>query len=86
MCGAHCDGIRRAVCSPHRTGAAVDIHVGHVVGLGVDDTSPPSRLHMSRSPAYRWLVANAGRFGFVPYVYEPWHWEYVRPWDPSFAP
>jgi len=73
----NCDGLRRAACSPHRTGAAVDLYVGHVVGLGVDDTSPASRLHMTRGPAYRWLVANAGRFGFVPYVYEPWHWEWT---------
>ena len=73
----NCDGVRRAVCSPHRTGAAVDVFVGQIVGLGVDNTSPPSRLHMSRGATYRWLVANAGRFGFVPYVFEPWHWEYV---------
>ena len=38
-----------------------------------------SRLHMTRGPTYRWLVRNAGRFGFVPYVYEPWHWEWVSP-------
>ena len=75
----NCDGLRRAVCSPHRTGAAVDLYVGHIVGLGVDDTSPASRLHMARGPAYRWLVANAGRFGFTPYVYEPWHWEWTGP-------
>lgn len=75
----NCDGLRRAVCSPHRTGTAVDLYVGQVPGLGVDDTSPGSRLHMSRTATYRWLVANAHRFGFVPYVYEPWHWEWVSP-------
>ena len=75
----NCDGQRRAVCSPHRTGTAIDLYVGHVEGLGVDSTSPVSRLHMSRGPAYRWLVANAHRFGFVPYVFEPWHWEWVGP-------
>jgi LAS superfamily LD-carboxypeptidase LdcB len=32
---------------------------------------------MTRQPTYRWLVRNAGRFGFVPYVFEPWHWEWV---------
>ena len=32
---------------------------------------------MSRTPAYRWLVANADRFGFVPYPFEPWHWEWT---------
>jgi len=77
----NCDGVRRAVCSPHRTGTAVDLYVGQIVGLGVDNTSPASRLHMSRSATYRWLVRNAGRFGFVPYAFEPWHWEWVSPTD-----
>lgn len=73
----NCDGLRRAVCSAHRTGTAVDLYVGKAPGFGVADTDPGSRLHMSRGAAYRWLVANAGRFGFVPYVFEPWHWEWV---------
>jgi LAS superfamily LD-carboxypeptidase LdcB len=75
----NCDGLRRAVCSPHRTGTAVDLYVGQAAGLGVDSTSPASRLHMSRGATYRWLVRNAGRFGFVPYAFEPWHWEWVSP-------
>jgi hypothetical protein len=75
----NCDGLRRAVCSPHRTGTAVDLYVGQLPGQGVDDTSAASRLHMSRTPTYRWMVRNAGRFGFIPYVYEPWHWEWVSP-------
>jgi zinc D-Ala-D-Ala carboxypeptidase len=80
----NCDGLRRAVCSPHRTGTAVDLYVGQAPGLGVDNTSQVSRLHMTQGPTYRWLVQNAGRFGFTPYVYEPWHWEYVRRWsDPT---
>lgn len=73
----NCDGLRRAVCSAHRTGAAVDLYVGHLEGLGVDSTHPHSRRHMSQGATYGWLVRNAHRFGFVPYVYEPWHWEYV---------
>jgi D-alanyl-D-alanine carboxypeptidase len=79
----NCDGLRRAVCSPHRTGTAVDLYVGHAPGLGVDDTSPASRLYMSQTPTYLWLVRNAGRFGFVNYVYEPWHWEWVGPTSES---
>ena len=74
---ANCDGLRRAACSPHRTGAAVDLYVGHMEGMGVDSTDPVSRRFMAHAPTYRWLVANAARFGFVPYLYEPWHWEYV---------
>ena len=73
----NCDGVRRAACSPHRTGTAIDIHVGHVAGMGVDSTDPLSRRHMAQGPAYRWLVANASRFGFTPYVFEPWHWEWT---------
>lgn len=72
-----CDGLRRAVCSAHRTGSAVDLYVGQAPGMGVDSTAAESRLWMSRGPTYRWLVQNAGRFGFVPYLYEPWHWEFV---------
>jgi len=79
----NCDGLRRAVCSPHRTGTAVDLYVGHAPGLAVDDTSPASRLYMSQTPTYQWLVRNAGRFGFVNYVYEPWHWEWVGPTSES---
>ena len=75
----NCDGLRRAVCSPHRTGTAVDLYVGQLMDLGVDNTSPASRQHMSRGATYRWLVRNGGRFGFVPYAYEPWHWEWVSP-------
>ncbi len=75
----NCDGLRRAVCSPHRTGTAVDLYVGQAPGMGVDSTAPASRLHMSKTATYRWLVKNAGRFGFTPYVYEPWHWEWVSP-------
>lgn len=73
----NCDGLRRAVCSPHRTGTAVDLYVGQLLGMGVDSTNPASRQHMTQGATYRWLVRNAGRFGFVPYLYEPWHWEWV---------
>lgn len=74
----NCDGIRRASCSIHRTGLAVDLVVGNAPGHPVDSTNDVNRLAMSQTPAYRWLVQNAGRFGFVNYAFEPWHWEYVR--------
>lgn len=74
----NCDGIRRASCSVHRTGLAVDIVVGNAPGHPVDSTNDANRLAMSQTAAYRWLVQNAGRFGFVNYAFEPWHWEYVR--------
>ncbi len=62
-----------AVNSPHSTGQALDIYVG---GEPVT-TKDPNRLIQIKTPAYKWLVKNAHRFGFYPYFYEPWHWEYV---------
>lgn len=60
--------------SPHFTGRALDIYVG---GDPVD-TKDSNRAIQVNTPAYRWLVRNAERFGFRPYFYEPWHWEYVK--------
>jgi zinc D-Ala-D-Ala carboxypeptidase len=60
--------------SPHFTGRALDIYVG---GDPVD-TKDSNRSIQVNSPAYQWLVRNAERFGFRPYFYEPWHWEYVK--------
>jgi zinc D-Ala-D-Ala carboxypeptidase len=62
-----------AVNSPHFTGRALDIYVG---GEPVD-TQDPNRTLQIQTPVYQWLVKNADRFGFRPYCYEPWHWEYV---------
>jgi zinc D-Ala-D-Ala carboxypeptidase len=59
--------------SPHFTGQALDIYVG---GEPVS-TKDPNRLIQVQTPAYKWLVKNASKFGFYPYFYEPWHWEYV---------
>jgi len=67
----NCGGITRAKCSAHRTGYTLDLVVGSAPGQPVDSTNDTNRLHMSKTPAYRWLVANSGRFGFVNYVFEP---------------
>lgn len=62
-----------AVNSPHSTGRALDLYVG---GEPVS-TKDANRAIQTQTAAYRWLVKNAARFGFQPYFYEPWHWEYV---------
>jgi len=62
-----------AVNSPHFTGKALDIYVG---GDPVD-TRDSNRDIQVNTPVYKWLVQHADRFGFRPYFYEPWHWEYV---------
>lgn len=60
--------------SPHFTGRALDIYVG---GDPVD-TKDANRAIQVKTLAYKWLVRNAEKFGFRPYFYEPWHWEYVK--------
>ena len=73
----NCDGVVRARCSSHRTGLALDLFVGQAEGFGADSTADTSRLTLSKTATYRWLVANAARFGFVNYPFEPWHWEWT---------
>jgi zinc D-Ala-D-Ala carboxypeptidase len=63
-----------AVNSPHFTGRALDLYVG---GEPVD-TRDSNREIQVETRVYKWLVRNAERFGFRPYFYEPWHWEYVK--------
>ncbi len=68
----HAGRVGLAVNSPHFTGRALDLYVG---GEPVS-TSDENRARQVRTPVYQWLVRNASRFGFYPYFYEPWHWEY----------
>jgi hypothetical protein len=72
-----CGTITRARCSAHRTGTAMDVYLGFAPGSRPESSDDANRLYQSRSAAYRWLVANAGRFGFVSYPFEPWHWEWA---------
>jgi len=62
-----------AVNSPHATGRALDLYVG---GEPVS-TRDANRALQTQTRIYQWLVHNAARFGFQPYYYEPWHWEYT---------
>ena len=73
----NCDGVGRATCSAHRTGLAVDLVLGAAPGFAVDSSADANRLYQTRTRAYRWLVDNAHRFGFVNYPFEPWHWEWT---------
>ncbi len=66
-----------AINSPHFTGRTLDLYVG---GEPVS-TKDANRALQTNTKVYRWLVKNASKFGFIPYFYEPWHWEY----NPSSA-
>lgn len=70
----HAGSAGLAVNSPHFTGRALDLYVG---GEPVE-TDDANRANQVQTKVYQWLVRNAERFGFRPYFYEPWHWEYVR--------
>jgi hypothetical protein len=58
-------------CSPPtaRPGSSM-----HEQGLAVDFTSGGRVISSRSSPAFQWLAANAGRFGFRNLPSEPWHW------------
>lgn len=73
----NCQGVTRAACSAHRTGLAVDLYLDATPGVAPDSSEDANRAALARSPAYRWLVLNAGKFGFVNYPFEPWHWEWT---------
>ncbi len=62
-----------ATNSPHFTGRALDIYVGGEPVITLDS----NRAIQIQTPVYKWLVKNAERYGFFPYFYEPWHWEYI---------
>jgi hypothetical protein len=72
-----CGGPARANCSAHRTGLAMDLYLGAAPGFDPVSSSDANRSWQAATPLYRWLAANAGRFGFVGYPYEPWHWEWA---------
>ena len=46
----------------------------HERGLAVDFTNRGSIISSRSNPAFKWLAANAGRFGFRNLPSEPWHW------------
>jgi hypothetical protein len=58
-------------CSPPtaRPGASK-----HERGLAIDFSWNGSIIGSRGSPAFQWLAANAGRFGFANLPSEPWHW------------
>ncbi len=81
--GATVEEILKASAPPgyseHHTGCAIDIDT---------EGAPPLEIEFERTPAFAWLKANAGRFGFMlsfpqgnryGYQYEPWHWFYSGP-------
>ena len=58
-------------CSPPTAKPSRSLHES---GLAVDFTHGDQSITSRRSPAYRWLAANAAAYGFFNLASEPWHW------------
>jgi LAS superfamily LD-carboxypeptidase LdcB len=56
--------------STHATGRAVDLWLG----MACDSRNVEAGR---RTKAYAWLANNARKFGFYPYLHEPWHWVFA---------
>lgn len=59
----------RAFASAHQTGLAIDLKCGGV------EPSRKTIEKQKKTKVFRWLKEHAWRFGFTPYLPEPWHWE-----------
>jgi peptidoglycan hydrolase CwlO-like protein len=75
---AHCGSSQYALyampasqCRPPtaRPGASM-----HERGLAIDFSHGGALISSRSSPAYKWLAANARRYGFFNLPSEPWHW------------
>ena len=60
-------------CSPPTARPGLSAHER---GLAIDFTANGRFINTRRDPAFVWLAANAGRFGFTNLPSEPWHWSH----------
>lgn len=60
-----------AACSPPTAKPGTSMHE---LGLAIDFTHDGSSITSRTSPAFLWLAANAGDYGFFNVPSEPWHW------------
>ena len=69
-----CPDIWTAPASSCKVPTAIPGRSLHEIGLAVDLTCANKLIKDRNSPAFRWLVAHAGRYGFTNLPSEPWHW------------
>lgn len=60
-----------SACSPPTARPGTSLHER---GLAIDFTHDGAAITSEESPAFAWLEANAGTFGFINLPGEPWHW------------
>ena len=63
----------------HNLGLAIDFQMSQGTQKYKPETGtyPMSlTIDMRQSPVHKWLFLNAAKFGFYPFNWEPWHWEF----------
>ncbi|MEV6344069.1 M15 family metallopeptidase [Actinoplanes sp. NPDC051851] len=69
-----CPDVWTAPSSSCRVPTAIPGRSLHEIGLAVDMTSGGRSITDRKGKAFTWMAANAGRYGFVNYPAEAWHW------------
>jgi D-alanyl-D-alanine carboxypeptidase len=69
-----CPDVWTAPASSCRVPTAIPGRSLHELGLAIDLSTGGRTIGSRTSPAYKWLAANAGRYGFTNLPSEPWHW------------
>jgi D-alanyl-D-alanine carboxypeptidase len=69
-----CPDVWTAPSSSCKVPTAIPGRSLHEIGLAIDLTSGRRTINDRNSAAFKWLAANAGRYGFVNLPSEPWHW------------
>lgn len=68
-----CPDVWTAPASSCRVPTAIPGRSLHEIGLAIDITSGGTSL-TANSAGFKWMAANAGKYGFVNLPSEPWHW------------
>jgi zinc D-Ala-D-Ala carboxypeptidase len=69
-----CPDVWTAPASSCRVPTAIPGRSLHELGLAVDLSTGGRTIPNHASPAYKWLAANASKYGFVNLPSEAWHW------------
>jgi peptidoglycan hydrolase-like protein with peptidoglycan-binding domain len=64
--------------SSHNLGLAIDFQMSQGNQKYFETTTRPMKniINMMQSPVHKWLFQNAEAYGWYPWNFEPWHWEY----------
>jgi LAS superfamily LD-carboxypeptidase LdcB len=84
-----CEAANRGASRVENVFAIATCPNSHTIGLAIDFKMFPGKdpretntrpmkniIDMHQSPVHKWLFLNAQKYGWYPWNYEPWHWEY----------